>query len=236
MAEWGAIAEKDLELLHYADTPADAFEQLRDHLIAHHLEPQTAQEAGRAGHREDEGIARSELSTGHPMGSRPAWKCAWTRNTRQKLIDQYKDGYRVVAEALAGATDAGARCAPGAGQVVGARDRASPRRQRDDVGDPPAAAARRATARTSPATTRTSSRGALYYDRPIEASLDAFKAARRTTAEILDRMTRGRVAARGDAHRTSAATRSSAGSRSTRRTRTTTPRRFASRATRHETK
>ena len=33
MAEWGAIAEKDLELLHYADTPSDAFDQLRDHLI-----------------------------------------------------------------------------------------------------------------------------------------------------------------------------------------------------------
>ena len=28
----------------------------------------------------------------------------------------------------------------------------------------------------------------LHYDRPIEASIDAFKAARRTTAEILDRM------------------------------------------------
>jgi hypothetical protein len=28
----------------------------------------------------------------------------------------------------------------------------------------------------------------LFYDRPIEASLEAFKAARRTTAEILDRM------------------------------------------------
>ena len=28
----------------------------------------------------------------------------------------------------------------------------------------------------------------LFYDRPIEASLDAFKAARRTTADILDRM------------------------------------------------
>src|SRR5258705_9506586 len=39
MAEWGAIAEKDLELLHYADTPADAFEQLRAHLVTHHLEP-----------------------------------------------------------------------------------------------------------------------------------------------------------------------------------------------------
>jgi predicted Rossmann-fold nucleotide-binding protein len=48
MAEWGAIAEKDLELLHYADTPAEAFEHLRDHLIANHLEP-TAQEASAPG-------------------------------------------------------------------------------------------------------------------------------------------------------------------------------------------
>jgi uncharacterized protein (TIGR00730 family) len=45
MAEWGAIAEDDLELLHYADTPSDAFDQLRDHLITHHLEPESAQEA-----------------------------------------------------------------------------------------------------------------------------------------------------------------------------------------------
>src|SRR6516164_6461478 len=49
MAEWGAIAEKDLELLHYADTPADAFEQLRDHLIANHLQPATPQEAAAPG-------------------------------------------------------------------------------------------------------------------------------------------------------------------------------------------
>jgi uncharacterized protein (TIGR00730 family) len=49
MAEWGAIAEKDLELLHYADTPADAFQHLRDQLIANHLEPATAQEAATPG-------------------------------------------------------------------------------------------------------------------------------------------------------------------------------------------
>jgi hypothetical protein len=42
MAEWGAIAEKDVELLRYADTPADAFEQLRKHLMEHHLEPPAA--------------------------------------------------------------------------------------------------------------------------------------------------------------------------------------------------
>ena len=45
MAEWGAIAEQDVDLLQHADTPNDAFEQLRDHLIAHHLEPETAQES-----------------------------------------------------------------------------------------------------------------------------------------------------------------------------------------------
>ena len=49
MAEWGAIAKKDLELLHYADTPVDAFQHLRDHLIAHHLEPTTDQEAAAPG-------------------------------------------------------------------------------------------------------------------------------------------------------------------------------------------
>jgi uncharacterized protein (TIGR00730 family) len=49
MAEWGAVAEHDLELLQYADTPQSAFEQLREHLIAHHLEPGTAQEAAAPG-------------------------------------------------------------------------------------------------------------------------------------------------------------------------------------------
>jgi uncharacterized protein (TIGR00730 family) len=49
MIEWGAIAAKDLQLLQYADTPGSAFEQLQAHLIAHHLEPVTAQEAAAPG-------------------------------------------------------------------------------------------------------------------------------------------------------------------------------------------
>ena len=49
MAEWGAIAEQDLDLLHYAETPSEAFEQLREHLITHHLEPATPQEAAAPG-------------------------------------------------------------------------------------------------------------------------------------------------------------------------------------------
>jgi uncharacterized protein (TIGR00730 family) len=49
MAEWGAIAEHDLDLLHHADTPADAFEHLRANLVANHLAPSTAQEAAAPG-------------------------------------------------------------------------------------------------------------------------------------------------------------------------------------------
>jgi uncharacterized protein (TIGR00730 family) len=45
MAEWGAIAEADVDLLQRSDSPSDAFERLRAHLTAHHLEPSTAQEA-----------------------------------------------------------------------------------------------------------------------------------------------------------------------------------------------
>jgi hypothetical protein len=107
---------------------------------------------------------------------------------RQKLIDQYKDGYRVVAEALAGATDAelDARPAPGkwsAREVahhLADSEMTSAVRLRLLIGtDNPAIVgydqddfARR-----------------LHYDRPIEASIDAFKSARRSTAEILERMT-----------------------------------------------
>ena len=49
MAEWGAIADHDIDLLRYADSPSDAFEYLRGHLIAHHLEPATEQEAAAPG-------------------------------------------------------------------------------------------------------------------------------------------------------------------------------------------
>jgi hypothetical protein len=108
--------------------------------------------------------------------------------TRKKLIDQYKDGYRVVAEALAGAKDADldARPAPGkwtAREVV------------HHLADSEMTSAMRL--RLLLAVDGASISGydqdefarRLHYDRPIEASLEAFKAARRTTAEILDRMT-----------------------------------------------
>jgi uncharacterized protein (TIGR00730 family) len=49
MADWDAIADDDLSLLHRVDSPSDAFEQLQGHLIAHHLEPATPQEADAPG-------------------------------------------------------------------------------------------------------------------------------------------------------------------------------------------
>jgi hypothetical protein len=54
MAEWGAIAEQDLTLLNHADTPTEAFECLRRHLVAHHLPPATQQE------EEAPGIAKTK--------------------------------------------------------------------------------------------------------------------------------------------------------------------------------
>jgi uncharacterized protein (TIGR00730 family) len=44
MAEWGAINARDLDLLKWVNTPEEAFEQLRAHLMAFHLVPETAQE------------------------------------------------------------------------------------------------------------------------------------------------------------------------------------------------
>jgi len=47
-AEWGAIAEQDLDLIRFADTPGEAFEQLRTHLTPH-IEPTSDQEAAAPG-------------------------------------------------------------------------------------------------------------------------------------------------------------------------------------------
>jgi hypothetical protein len=44
MADWGAIGRSDIHLLQRANTPADAFEQLKSHLTEHHLIPSTPQE------------------------------------------------------------------------------------------------------------------------------------------------------------------------------------------------
>ena len=41
MVEWGAISKSDLDLLQHADTPQQAFDVLKAHLVKYHLEPVT---------------------------------------------------------------------------------------------------------------------------------------------------------------------------------------------------
>ena len=108
--------------------------------------------------------------------------------TRKKLIEQYRDGYRVVADALVNAADEerDARPAPG---------KWSAREIVHHLADSEMTAAVRL--RMLLAVDNAQIVGydqdefahRLYYDRPIEASIDAFKSARRTTGEILARMT-----------------------------------------------
>jgi len=109
--------------------------------------------------------------------------------TRKELVDRYKDGYRAVAESLAGVTDEELDAHPAPGKW-------SAREIVHHLADSEMTSAVRL--RLLVATPTPSIAGydqdefarRLYYaDRPIEASLEAFKAARRTTAEILDRLT-----------------------------------------------
>jgi hypothetical protein len=48
MVEWGAVSPGDLDALHPADTPQEAFDRLREHLIRHHLEPERPKSPGLA--------------------------------------------------------------------------------------------------------------------------------------------------------------------------------------------
>ena len=117
-------------------------------------------------------------------------------NDRKKLIDQYKDGYRVIAEALTGATEEELDRRP-------APEKWSVREIVHHLADSEMTAAMRL--RLLIATERPQIVGfdqdefgrRLYYDRPIEASVDAFKSARRTTAEILERLTEEQWAREG---------------------------------------
>ena len=121
---------------------------------------------------------------------------------RKELIAQYNDGYRVVAEALVGANDEelDARPAPG---------KWSAREVVHHLADSEMTAAMRL--RLLVGTDNPQIFGydqdefarRLFYDRPIEASLDAFKTARRATGEILAADDRCGLGARGrHAHRT----------------------------------
>jgi hypothetical protein len=107
--------------------------------------------------------------------------------TRQKLIEQYKDGYRAVAEALAGAPERELDAHPAPGKW-------SAREIVHHLADSEMTAAVRL--RLLLAEERPQIRGydqeafaqKLHYDRPYERSLEAFRYARESTADILDRM------------------------------------------------
>jgi len=107
--------------------------------------------------------------------------------TRRGLIAQYKDGYRAVADALEGAAQAELDARPAAGKwssreivhhLADSEMMSAMRLRLLLAADRPAIAAydQEEFARR------------LHYERPIEASLAAFRAARDSTAELLDRM------------------------------------------------
>jgi DinB family protein len=114
---------------------------------------------------------------------------AWTmtNDERTALIRKYRDGYRVVQEALAGATagELDARPAP---------NKWSAREIVHHLADSEMTAAirlRRLIAEDGPVIhgyDQDEYARRLYYDRPIETSLQAVRFARESTAELLDRL------------------------------------------------
>ena len=108
--------------------------------------------------------------------------------TRKRLVAQYKEGYRLVADAVAGATDAelDARPAPGkwtAREIV---------HHLADSEMTSAVRLRMLLAADKPAIVGYDQEAfarKLHYNRPITAAMAALKAARETTAELIDRMT-----------------------------------------------
>lgn len=110
------------------------------------------------------------------------------KSTRTMLIEQYRDGYRVILEALDGITSAemDAREAPGEW---------SPREVIHHLADSEMNSAirlRRLIAEESPQIIgydQDEYAQKLYYDRPIDPSMAVFNAVRMSTADILDRLT-----------------------------------------------
>lgn len=108
--------------------------------------------------------------------------------TRQELIRRYREGYGAVMAALDGAS---------AGQLDKLSDEGwSARMVAHHLADSEMTSAirlRRLIAEERPAITgydeELFARQLFYADRPMEASLAAFRAARESTAEILDRLT-----------------------------------------------
>jgi hypothetical protein len=106
---------------------------------------------------------------------------------RQTLIERYRDGHRVVVEALEGITEAELDAHPAA-------DEWSARAVVHHLADSETTSAirlRRLLAEDRPAIDgydEMEFARRLHYDRPVEASLEVLRAVRRASAEILDRL------------------------------------------------
>jgi hypothetical protein len=106
---------------------------------------------------------------------------------RRTLIERYRDGHRVVVEALEGITEAELDAHPAA-------DEWSAREVVHHLADSETTSAirlRRLLAEDRPAIDgydEMEFARRLYYDRPVEASLDLLRAVRQASAEILDRL------------------------------------------------
>ena len=115
---------------------------------------------------------------------------------RQQLLAQYKDGYREVMEALAAITEAALDARPIAGQWTA-------REVVHHLADSEMTSAirlRRLLAEEQPSIQTYDEEAFarhLHYDRPIAASLDLLRAARQTTADILDRLSEAEWAREG---------------------------------------
>lgn len=107
---------------------------------------------------------------------------------RKELIEQYRNGYQMIVDALEGISDAGLDAREGPGEW-------SPREVVHHLADSEMASAlrlRKLVAEDSPEIIGYDQDlyvEKLFYDRPIEPSLQAFRYARESTSQILDRMT-----------------------------------------------
>ncbi len=116
--------------------------------------------------------------------------------TRRSLVERYKDGYRAVTEALQGISERELDVRPAPGKW-------SAREIVHHLADSEMTSAirfRRLLAEDRPLIQgydQDEFARRLYYDRPIHAALDAFRFARETTAQILERMTEAEWAREG---------------------------------------
>lgn len=116
--------------------------------------------------------------------------------SRRTLIEKYKDGYRAVSDALRGISERELDAHPAPGKW-------SAREIVHHLADSEMTSAirlRRLIAEDRPTIQGYDQEDfarRLYYNRPIQASLDAFRLARETTAQILERMTEAEWAREG---------------------------------------